>query len=73
MGSGNTKARSYRDVSGAPPAADTDTAAQDAMASFAPHDWTAALGPQLQTKQGLKPTAEALKAEVVGLYFSAHW
>jgi len=43
------------------------------MASFTPHDWTTALGPQLQTKSGLKPTAEALKAEVVGLYFSAHW
>ncbi|KAJ1634760.1 thioredoxin-like-domain-containing protein [Pavlovales sp. CCMP2436] len=32
------------------------------------------LGPDLSTKTGSKPTADALAgAEVVGLYFSAHW
>merc|ERR1719189_2563325 len=37
--------------------------------------WAATmLGPQLVTKGGLKPTAEALgDAPVVLLYFSAHW
>ena len=31
-------------------------------------------GPQLQTKDGMKPTAEALAGKTrVGIYFSAHW
>merc|ERR1719371_51857 len=30
-------------------------------------------GPQLQTKDGLKDTAEVLSGKYVGIYFSAHW
>jgi hypothetical protein len=40
------------------------------MASWA----TEYFGPQLLTKNGLKPTAEALAGKTrVGIYFSAHW
>jgi|UniRef100_K3WGP7 nucleoredoxin len=36
--------------------------------------WTELLGEQVRTKDGNKPTAEALAGKkVVGLYFSAHW
>ncbi|KAJ0403171.1 hypothetical protein P43SY_005165 [Pythium insidiosum] len=36
--------------------------------------WTTFFGPNLLTKQGLKPTEEVLAGKkVVGIYFSAHW
>ncbi|GLD99319.1 hypothetical protein PINS_up008038 [Pythium insidiosum] len=36
--------------------------------------WTDFFGPNLLTKQGLKPTEEVLAGKkVVGIYFSAHW
>ncbi|KAF1334804.1 Nucleoredoxin, partial [Globisporangium splendens] len=36
--------------------------------------WTELLGEQVRTKDGVKPTTEALAGKkVVGLYFSAHW
>jgi len=35
---------------------------------------TELFGPQLQTKEGLKPTAEVLQGKkLIGIYFSAHW
>mmetsp|Transcript_26297 Transcript_26297/g.53636 ORF Transcript_26297/g.53636 Transcript_26297/m.53636 type:complete len:150 (-) Transcript_26297:223-672(-) len=40
------------------------------MASWA----TELFGPELLTKEGLKPTAEALEGKTrIGIYFSAHW
>jgi hypothetical protein len=37
-------------------------------------DWNALLGPELVTKDGLKPTSDVLKGKKrIGIYFSAHW
>jgi len=58
---------------GIPAAAAAQPAVQPAMPTSG-HWAEATLGPQLLTKTGLQPTAQALGgAEVVALYFSAHW
>jgi len=56
------------------PAAPPQEQQEQQPAAFTGGDMQAVLGPELLTKAGMQPTAEALKdVDVVMLYFSAHW
>jgi len=56
------------------PAAAAEAAAPAPTAAAGGHWANTTFGPQLVTKSGLKPTAEALgDVSVVAVYFSAHW